>query len=87
MNDKQIVDQNALESTTYVEKCDCLGECGYGPNVMRIIRSSSNDNNEDKTTLINQMRGPDNIYQALGIITPPLPSPSTTPEETTNESE
>jgi hypothetical protein len=69
------VEQNTL--TTNVEKCDCLGECGYGPNVMRIIQAND-DNASTEKTLINQMRGKDSIYQALGL---PLPTETTSSEK------
>ena len=63
------MEQNSL--STNVEKCDCLGECGYGPNVMRII-PSNDDEQQAETTLINQMRGNDSIHLALGLPPPPL---------------
>ena len=62
--------------STRVEKCDCLGECGYGPNVMRVIQNGDNDDEPIKS-LINQVRGKDSMYQALGL--PPPMTDSETP--------
>lgn len=42
-----------MSSSTTVERCDCQGECGYGPNIVV-------DNK-----LINNVRGRDAIVQAL----------------------
>lgn len=84
IGNKQIVEQNAL--STQVERCDCFGECGYGPNVMKVIKMSTNNNKvedeETTKTLINQVRGIDAIYPILGISAPPTPESETT---TSNE--
>jgi hypothetical protein len=78
----------ATASTTrmVVETCDCLGECGYGPNIMMW---TIDNNNDDATTttgtqqqLINQVRGRDAIYQVLGIA-----DPVTTSDNNNNETE
>jgi len=30
----EVLEEKGLESSITVEKCDCQGECGYGPNMV-----------------------------------------------------
>jgi len=51
----EVVEENGLTDQIAVEKCDCQGECGYGPNM--VVDGK----------IVNGVRGREAILQALGI--------------------
>jgi hypothetical protein len=52
---EQIAKEEQLD-IPIIESCDCLGECGYGPNILI-----------DNAILINNVRNQEDIRQALGL--------------------
>jgi NADH:ubiquinone oxidoreductase subunit E len=64
---QQIAKEEQLDIPS-IESCDCLGECGYGPNILL-----------DNAILINNVRSQEDIRQALGL--PPAVAAVAKPEE------
>ena len=60
-----MVQDNVISNPIMIESCDCLGECGYGPNVMMITQNEDSSNNDK--ILKNHIRGQEAIYQVLGL--------------------
>jgi hypothetical protein len=52
---RQMVEAEQLPDIN-IESCDCLGECGYGPNIL-----------VNNIKLINNVRGEEAIRQVLGL--------------------